>query len=206
MPHDRGRGPPERERPAGQGRVASLENKHNGNGQRHSTSVARLQHWPPRPRSLTTIRSDIERCLASQRPNLMGQVMGSAIPGSAWYCSALAYGQLFCRLTATAGGLFVTEDGQAGIQANYLGFPLRFSAKLPDIATTLAGKPMLYFGDLSMSSLIVERRQTIVAISRQRALENDQILVRGTRRSDIINHSVGDAATRGPVAALLGGA
>jgi HK97 family phage major capsid protein len=138
--------------------------------------------------------------------NLMAQVMGSAISGSAWYCSATAYGQLFCRLTATAGGLFVTDDGLAGIQANYLGFPIRFSAKLPDIGTTLAGKPMLYFGDLSMSSLIVERRATIVSLSKQRALENDQILVRATRRSDLINHTVGDAATRGPVAVLLGGA
>src|ERR1700680_1188822 len=137
--------------------------------------------------------------------NLIGQVMGSAIPGSAWYCSALAYGQLFCRLTATAGGLFVTGEGGAGSQANYLGFPLRFSAKLPNIGTTLSGLPMLFFGNLAMSSVIVERRATIVALSRQRALENDQVLVRGTRRSDIVNHSTGSAVAAGPVAVLLGG-
>jgi HK97 family phage major capsid protein len=117
----------------------------------------------------------------------------------------LAYWQLFCRLTATAGGLFVTEEGESGIQANYLGFPLRFSAKLPNIGTTLAGLPMLYFGNLGMSSMVVERRATIVALSRQRALENDQVLVRGTRRSDIINHSTGSSAAAGPVAVLLGG-
>jgi len=87
-----------------------------------------------------------------------------------------------------------------------MGFPVHFSARLPNVSTTLAGLPMLFFGDLAQSSLIVERRQTIVAISRQRALENDQIQVRGTRRSDIINHSTGSATAAGPVAVLLGGA
>jgi hypothetical protein len=39
--------------------------------------------------------------------------------------------------------------------------------------------------------------QTIIAISRDRALEADQILVRGVQRCDIINHTVGDANSVG---------
>jgi HK97 family phage major capsid protein len=136
----------------------------------------------------------------------MAGVIGAAIPGAAWYCSITAYGQTFARLAAAGGGLVATKRPDGSIDANYLGFPVVFSAKLPDVQTTLAGKPMLYFGNLAMSSLIVERRATIVAISRQRALENDQFLIRGTRRGDIVNHSVGDAATRGPAAVMLGGA
>jgi HK97 family phage major capsid protein len=138
--------------------------------------------------------------------NLVAGVIGAAIPGAAWYCSITAYGQTFARLASVSGGLVATKRADGTIDASYLGLPVVFSAKLPDVQSTLAGKPMIYFGDLSMSSLIVERRATIVSISRQRALENDQFLIRGTRRGDIVNHDVGDAATRGPVAVLLGGA
>ncbi len=80
-----------------------------------------------------------------------------------------------------------------------------FSGKLPDVSTTLAGKPMLFFGNLALSSVIVERQQqTVIAISRDRALDADQVLIRGVRREDIVNHDVGDANTRGPIAMLVG--
>ena len=64
---------------------------------------------------------------------------------------------------------------------------------------------MLFFGNLAMSSVIVERQQqTVIAISRDRALDADQVLIRGVRREDIVNHDVGDANTRGPIAMLVG--
>jgi HK97 family phage major capsid protein len=136
--------------------------------------------------------------------NVMAQVLASAVPGAAWYTSAMGYGQLFCRLAGVSGGLIAEQRADGTISASYLGFPIRFSAKLPDISTTLAGKPMLFFGNLAMSSVIVERRQMVVAISRQHNLEADQYLIRGTERMDIINHSVGDVLNRGPVAMLVG--
>jgi HK97 family phage major capsid protein len=136
--------------------------------------------------------------------NLMAGVMGAAIPGAAFYVSALGYAQTFSRLSAVAGGLFVDEDGSI-IAATYLGFPIHFSAKLPNVSTTLTGLPMVFFGDLRMSSLLAQRHEMVVAISRQRALENDQILVRCTKRLDIVNHSCGTATAAGPVACLLGG-
>ena len=136
--------------------------------------------------------------------NVMAQVMSAAIPGSAWYTSAMGYAQVFARLGGVSGGLVATQRADGTVNASYLGFPIRFSAKLPDVATTLGGKPMLYFGNLAMSSLIVERRQMVVAISQQHALDTDQYLVRGTERMDIINHAVGDSVNRGPVAMLVG--
>ena len=83
---------------------------------------------------------------------------------------------------------------------------MRFSGKLPEVPiTNLIGKPMLFFGNLAMSTVIVERQpQTIIAISRDRAMASDQILIRGTQRLDIVNHSVGDAGTRGAIAMLVG--
>jgi HK97 family phage major capsid protein len=136
--------------------------------------------------------------------SLMAQVMGAAITGASWYCSPLAYGQTFCRLSVLTGGLVATQRPDRSINASYLGFPIRFSAKLPDTTASLAGKPMLYFGNLEASSLIVERRQMVVAISEQHNLDTDQFLIRGTERIDIVNHSCGDSANRGPVAMLVG--
>jgi HK97 family phage major capsid protein len=137
--------------------------------------------------------------------NLMAGVLATAIPGAAWYTSATGYAQTICRLAAVAGGLVARQRADGTISANFLGFPVNFSGKLPDVSTTLAGKPMLFFGNLAMSSVIVERQQqTVIAISRDRALDADQVLVRGVRREDIVNHAVGDANTRGPIAMLVG--
>jgi HK97 family phage major capsid protein len=137
--------------------------------------------------------------------NLIAGVLATGVPGAAWYVSATAFAQTICRLAAGSGGLVATMRPDGKIAANYLGFPVRFSGKLADVATSLTGKAMLFFGDLTKSSLLVERQQqTIIAISRDRALDTDQVLVRGVQRCDIVNHSVGDANTRGPVAMLVG--
>ena len=137
--------------------------------------------------------------------NLIAGVLASAIPGSAFYTSAIGYAQTFCRLAGVSGGLTATKRTDGTIDASFLGFPVRFSGKLPNVSTTLATKPMLYFGNLQMSSVLVERQQqTIMAISRDRAMDTEQVLVRGVQRCDIINHSVGDANNVGPVAALIG--
>lgn len=137
--------------------------------------------------------------------NLMAGVLATAIPRAAWFISATGYAQCFCRIAATAGGLVVTEAADGTIKASFLGFEVHFSSKLPNVSTTLSGKPMMYFGDLSKSSVIAEHRTgTVVSISRKRASDQDQVLLRGTRREDIINHSVGDATTLGPIAMLVG--
>jgi HK97 family phage major capsid protein len=137
--------------------------------------------------------------------NLMAGVLAAAIPGAAWYTSATGYAQAICRLAATSGGLTATMRPDGTITANFLGFPVRFSGKLPDVSTDLSTKAMLVFGNLAMSSVIVERQQqTIIAISHDRAMDQDQVLIRGVQRCDIINHSVGDTATRGAVAMLVG--
>jgi HK97 family phage major capsid protein len=140
---------------------------------------------------------------SSDLGNLVGAVIGSAVPNAAWYCSAQCYGQALCRLSVSTGGLAMLPNGQP----SYLGFPVRVSSKLPNGSVSdYSGLPMLYFGDLSMSSLIVERRQTVVAVSRQRLLETDQFLIRATQRIDIVNHDVGSATAPGPVSMLVGSA
>lgn len=137
---------------------------------------------------------------------LMAGVLATALPGAKFYVSNVAYAQTLCRLAGTSGGLVSRQLPDGSIQANYLGHDVVFSSKLPNSTSSLSGKMMLAFGDLRQSSVIVEQRSgTIVATSFDRAMDQDQVLVRGTRREDIINHSVGDAATYGSVAMLVGG-
>lgn len=137
--------------------------------------------------------------------NLMGGVLATALPGARWYVSALGYAQTLCRLAAVSGGLTATQKADGTIDANFLGFPVSFSAKLPNVSTSLASLPMLFFGNLKMSSLIVEKKDaTIIATSYERAMDTDQVLVRGVRREDIVNHTVGDASNFGAVAMLTG--
>lgn len=145
---------------------------------------------------------------ATDIANLMAGVLATGIPGAAWYTSATGYAQTICRLAAVSGGLVATMQPDGTVRANYLGFPVRLSGKLPDISTSLTGKPMLFFGNLAMSSVLVERRkqqqQTILAVSHDRAMDADQVLVRAIQRCDIINHTIGDANTRAPIAMLVG--
>ncbi len=136
---------------------------------------------------------------------LMAGILAVGIPGAKWYVSSVCYGQALCRLAGVSGGLVsqILPDGT--IRASYLGHPVVFSSQLPNATSSLSGKPMLYFGDLRLSSVIVEHRAgTIVATSYDRYMDQDQVVLRGTRREDITNHSVGDAATYAPVAMLVG--
>jgi HK97 family phage major capsid protein len=92
--------------------------------------------------------------------SLIAAVLATAIAtGPAWYTSATGFALGFCRLAAGGGGGYMESRIVDGVSTPfYLGFPVRFSGKLPDIATTLTGKPMLYFGNLAMSSVLVERQ------------------------------------------------
>ncbi|HZC97830.1 MAG TPA: phage major capsid protein, partial [Bradyrhizobium sp.] len=143
---------------------------------------------------------------ATDIAELMGGVLASALPGAAWYCTNSAYGQTFCRLSVSTGGLVATNNADDTISASYLGYPIIFSGKLVDgdPAADLSTKPMLAFGDLSQAAMLTTRRPLSISLSLQHALDTDQVLVRGVTRQSIVVHSVGDAATRGPMAALIG--
>jgi HK97 family phage major capsid protein len=85
---------------------------------------------------------------------VIGGVMGAALQNSAWYCSSLAFALTFCRLAGASGGLVNRQMPDGTTQAEYLGWPVRISSQLPNVATSLANLPMLYFGSLAMSSLL----------------------------------------------------
>jgi HK97 family phage major capsid protein len=137
--------------------------------------------------------------------NLMAGVLATGIQNARWYVSAMGYAQTLARLAGNGGGLVAYQRADGTIKANYLGFPVVFTSKLPNVQSTLSGKMMMAFGDLSQSSVIAEHSAgTMINVSEDRYLELDDVAVRGVRRLDIVNHSIGDASTYGPIAVLYG--
>jgi HK97 family phage major capsid protein len=137
--------------------------------------------------------------------SLMGAVRASAIPNAAWFCSATAFAQSFCRLSSGSGGGYLYVAEVDGIQTpHYLGFPVILTQALPLVTTTLSGSVMLAFGDMYAGGILGERRGITIARSRDRYLDIDQVAILGTERFDAIIHDAGDNANKGSIAALVG--
>lgn len=140
----------------------------------------------------------------SDLAKLMGALPEYARMNAKFYCSSVCAELVFGRLKAAAGGNTVqTLQGSTG--DNYLGYPIVISQVLPAGASTdYDGLPMLFFGDLSKSSALGDRRQVRVFPSEHRYMDTDQIGIRGTERFDIVHHDLGDGSTAGPIVALTG--
>lgn len=126
-----------------------------------------------------------------------------ALPGAKWFVSQFGFATTFCRLAAVAGGIIVMQDEITGRSyPTFLGFPVVITQALPQIATTLTGKVMLLFGDLSLAAAVGDRRVVAVRKSDHRYFDQDQIGVLGTERVDVVAHDVGDNTTAGPIVGL----
>jgi HK97 family phage major capsid protein len=131
--------------------------------------------------------------------NLVGAVPAYALPGAKWYASNYAFATSICRLSGTNGGI-QSFNGKP----YFMGFQVEIVPQLPQVATTLAATVMIVFGDLELSSTVGNRKQLTMARSAERLLDTDQILFKGTERVSIVNHSLGDNTTAGPVVGLVG--
>jgi HK97 family phage major capsid protein len=135
---------------------------------------------------------------------MMAKLPQYAKMGAKFYCSSAFNEMVFNRIKAGAGGNNVqTLQGAPG--DTYLGYPVVISQVLPaGVATDYNGLAMCFFGDLSKSSSLGDRRQVRVFPSEHRYMDLDQIGILGTERIDIVNHDVGDATNPGSIVALVG--
>lgn len=136
---------------------------------------------------------------------LMGSVAASAIPNAAWFASQTGYSQTICRLGITGGGYLETRMADGVPTPFFAGFPVILTQKLPLVTTTLSGKIMMAFGDMYGGGVLGQRRGVTIARSADRYLDQDQIGVLGTERFHAVVHDLGDNATFGSLAALIGG-
>jgi HK97 family phage major capsid protein len=136
---------------------------------------------------------------------LIGTLPQFALPNAKFYMSQQGFYMSVANLLAKAGGnrLDILSEG---VQKRLLGFPVSIAQKLPIVGTTLANKPMLFFGDLNKAAMMGERRGVTIKRSDHRYFENDQVGLLGTERFDLNVHDFGDNTSAGPLVALVAAA
>jgi len=143
---------------------------------------------------------------ATDLAGAMGVLPEYARANAKWYCSAYAREMVFGRLKAAAGGNN-PQTLSGDFMDSYAGYPIVTSQVLPaGPSTDYSGLPMLFFGDLSKSSTLGDRREIRIFPSDHRYMDTDQIGILGTSRFDIVNHDLGTTSAAGPIVALCGGA
>jgi HK97 family phage major capsid protein len=131
---------------------------------------------------------------------VMGILPQYALGSAKWYMSQQMFYTAAGTVLAKGGGNTIATLATDPMNPRLLGYPVVFAQKLP-VVTPGSGKPMFYFGDLSLSSALGERRGVIIRRSDDRYFENDQIGLLGTERFDISNHDLGDNTNAGPLVA-----
>jgi HK97 family phage major capsid protein len=141
--------------------------------------------------------------------NVIGNLPEYADANAKWYVSKFVWGSVMQRLALAAGG--VTELGIMGgaKQKMFLGYPVEISQKLPRSRPSTRYAPL--FGDLSAGARFGDRRQTTIQVSDSalNAFEQDEFVIRGTERFDIVVHDVGNASATatsrqpGPIVGLI---
>ena len=116
------------------------------------------------------------------------------------YCHKSTYHAIFERLSMAAGGVTANEMAN-GIAPRYFGYPVEFSQVLPAVTATTGadGDVLAYIGDLSQACFLGDRRSTAIAFSDSalNAFEQDERVVRGTERFDIVCANVGGSTATG---------
>jgi HK97 family phage major capsid protein len=122
------------------------------------------------------------------------------VPGQAkWYCSKFFWGSVMQRLATSAGGNRVAEIEDTPLRKSFLGYDVVVSQVMPKISAT--SQVCCLFGNLAMAARLGDRRATTIQMSEHalNAFEQDEVVIRGTERFDIVVHDVGDpTASAGP--------
>ena len=118
------------------------------------------------------------------------------------YCHKSVYHNVFERLAMAAGGVTAAEIA-AGMQPRFFGYPVEFVQALT-AAPSAGGATFAFIGDLSLGCYFGDRRSTSVAFSDSalNAFEQDERVVRGTERFDIVCANVGGSTESGAVIKL----
>ena len=115
------------------------------------------------------------------------------VPGqTAWYCSKFFWGAVMQKLATAAGGNRVAEVENGALRKSFLGYEVVISQVMPKVSAT--SQVCCLFGNLRMAAHLGDRRHTTIQMSEHalNAFEQDEVVIRGTERFDIVVHDVGD--------------
>jgi HK97 family phage major capsid protein len=113
---------------------------------------------------------------------------------TAWYCHRSFYYGTMQRIELATGGNTIREvaTGDRSARPLFLGYPVNFTQVMP--RTDAVSQIAAILGDLSMGTVMGDKRQRTLFTDPFSLSANDQIAVRGTERVDIIIHDVGNAS------------
>ena len=79
----------------------------------------------------------------------------------------------------------------APLRKSFLGYDVVISQVMPRVSAT--SQVCCLFGNLAMAARLGDRRQTTIQMSEHalNAFEQDEVVIRGTERFDIVVHDVG---------------
>lgn len=115
------------------------------------------------------------------------------VPGQAkFYCSKFFWGAVMQKLATAAGGNRVADVEDTPLRKSFLGYDVVISQVMPKISAT--NQICCLFGNLALAARLGDRRQTTIQMSEHalNAFEQDEVVIRGTERFDIVVHDVGD--------------
>ncbi|MDB5353603.1 MAG: hypothetical protein JWN24_56 [Phycisphaerales bacterium] len=111
------------------------------------------------------------------------------------------------RLAVAAGGNRVAEVIDTPHQKSFLGYPVAISQVMPKVSAI--NQVVCLLANLRLGARLGDRRMTTIQMSEHalNAFEQDEVVIRGTERFDIVVHDVGNnAGTAGPIVGLITGA
>ena len=139
---------------------------------------------------------------------MMGKLPNWAdTPNAKWYMHKSVYALAIERLVYASGGVTGREISAGVGGTTAFGYPVVFTTAMTTAAaadTTGNGAPVILFGDLGLCGYMGDRRSNTISFSDSalNAFEQDEVVVRGTERFDIVNTNLGDATTAGGMVML----
>jgi HK97 family phage major capsid protein len=114
-----------------------------------------------------------------------------------FFCNKSTFHAIFERLAQGVGGTTMAELSN-GLAPRYLGYPVEFSQAIPHPGDS-DNNVAFYVGDLQQACYLGDRRSTSIAFSDSalNAFEQDERVVRGTERVDIVCANVGSSSAAG---------
>jgi HK97 family phage major capsid protein len=132
--------------------------------------------------------------------------------GAGWFCHRGFYFGVMQKLELEQGGVTMNETAQGDRRPRplFLGYPVNFTQVMPRVDGNSQIACLL--GDLSLASVMGDRRARTLFTDPYSLSTFDQIQVRGTERVDIVVHDVGNASATpalrepGPIVGLISAA
>lgn len=130
-------------------------------------------------------------------------------PNACFLCHRTFWASVMQVAELAAGGVTSTEVIQGVRNYHFLGYPVKITQQMP--STYVANDIPLLFGDFGLAAKFGDRRQMTIAMSEHANFRQDQLVIRGTERFDIVVHDVGNQSATaglrvpGPVVALFTG-